>query len=99
MDIKEPYAIYVDNKQSISFSKNITVNSTLRTTFNLKDKRIQEMRDDKIINAKYVLGIENPAGLLNKVQPAYKHYLLLKLISKIRIRTNHYPNPNHDNDF
>ena len=46
MDIKEPYdIIYVDNKQSISFSKNITVNSKLRTTFNLKDKRIQEMRE------------------------------------------------------
>jgi len=41
MNIKEPYDIYVDNKQSISFSKNITVNSKLRTTFNLKDKRIQ----------------------------------------------------------
>ena len=94
MDIKEPYDIYVDNKQSISFSKNITVNSKLRTTFNLKDKRIQEMRDDKIINAKYVLGIENPADLLTKVQPAYKHNLLLKFISKIRIKTNTNPNPN-----
>ena len=52
------------------------------------------MRDDKIINAKYVLGIENPADLLTKVQPAYKHNLLLKLISKIRIKTN--PNPNPD---
>ena len=71
--------IYVDNKQSISFSKNITVNSKLRTTFNLKDKRIQEMRDDKIVNAKYALGIDNPADLLTKVQPAYKHNLLLKL--------------------
>ena len=60
--------IYVDNKQSISFSKNITVNSKLRTVnSNLKDKRIQEMRDDKVINAKYVLGIENPADLLTKV--------------------------------
>ena len=57
MDIKEPYDIYVDNTQSIGFSKNITVHSKLRTTFNLKDKRIQEMRDDKIVNAKYVLGI------------------------------------------
>ena len=94
MDIKEPYDIYVDNKQSISFSKNITVNSKLRTTFNLKDKRIQEMRDDKIVNAKYVLGIENPADLLTKVQPAYKHNPLLKLISKIRIKTNPNPNPN-----
>ena len=67
MNVNEPYAIYVDNKQSFSFSKNVTVNSKLRTTFNLKDKRIQEMRDDKIINAKYVLGIENPADLLTKL--------------------------------
>ena len=53
------------------------------------------MRDDKIINAKYVLGIyiENPADLLTKVQPAYKHNLLLKLINKIRIKTNSNPNP------
>ena len=94
MNIKEPYDIYVDNKQSISFSKNITVNSKLRTTFNLKDKRIQEMRDDKIINAKYVLGIENPADLLTKVQPAYKHKILMKLISKVRIKTNTGTNPN-----
>ena len=96
MDIQEPYDIYVDNKQSISFSKNITVNSKLRTTFNLKDKRIQEMRDDKIVNAKYVLGIENPPDLLTKVQSAYKHNLLLKLISKMRIKTNPNPNPNHN---
>ena len=94
MNIKEPYDIYVDNKQSISFSKNITVNSKLRTTFNLRDKRIQEMRDDKIINAKYVLGIENPADLLTKVQPAYKHKILMKLISKVRLKTNTGTNPN-----
>ena len=94
MDINEPHDIYVDNTQSMSFSKNITVNSKLRTTFNLRDKRIQEMRDDKIINAKYVLGIENPADLLTKVQPAYKHKILMKLISKVRIKTNTGTNPN-----
>ena len=66
----------------------------MRTTFNLRDKRIQEMRDDKIINAKYVLGIENPADLLTKVQPAYKHKILMKLISKVRIKTNTGTNPN-----
>ena len=38
MNVNEPHDIYVDNKQSIRFSKNITVNSKLRTTFNLKDK-------------------------------------------------------------
>ena len=79
---------------ALALVKNITVNSKLRTTFNLKDKRIQEMRDDKIVNATYVLGIENPADLLINVQPAYKHNLLLKFISKIRIKTNPNPNPN-----
>ena len=98
MDIKEPYDIYVDNTQSISFSEIITVNSKLRTTFNLKDKRIQEMGDDKIVNAKYVLGIEDPADSLTKVQPAYKHDLLLKLISKIRITTNPNSNTNTNTD-
>ena len=52
------------------------------------------MRDDKIINAKYVLGIENPADLLTKVQPAYKHKILMKLIGKVRIKTNTGTNPN-----
>ena len=32
MNISEPYTIYVDNQQWISFTKNITVNSKLRTT-------------------------------------------------------------------
>ena len=59
MNVFEPHDIYVDNKQCVSFSKNITVNSKLRTTFNLKEKRIQEMRDDKIVNIKHVNGIEN----------------------------------------
>ena len=88
MNVNEPHDIYVDNKQSISFSKNITVNSKLRTTFNLKDKRIQEMRNDKIVDVKYVKGIENPADLLTKVQPAYKHKLLMKLINKVRVKPN-----------
>ena len=88
MNVNEPHDIYVDNKQSISFSKNITVNSKLRTTFNLKDKRIQEMRNDKIVDIKYVKGIENPADLLTKVQPAYKHKLLMKLINKVRVKPN-----------
>ena len=52
------------------------------------------MRNDKIVDVKYVKGIENPADLLTKVQPAYKHNLLLKFISKIRIKTNTNPNPN-----
>ena len=47
-----------------------------------------------LINAKYVLGIENPADLLTKVQPAYKHKILMKLISKVRIKTNTGTNPN-----
>ena len=71
------------------------------------------MRDDKLIDAKYVLGIENPADLLTKVQPAYKDNLLLKLISKKRTTntnntehdTKDYTsttadlNPNHNTDF
>ena len=88
MNVNEPHDIYVDNTQSMSFSKNITVNSKLRTTFNLKDKRIQEMRNDKIVDIKYVKGIENPADLLTKVQPAYKHKLLMKLINKVRVKPN-----------
>ena len=106
INIQQPYDIYVDNKQSISFSKNITVNSKLRTTFNLKDKRIQEMRDDKIVDVKYVNGMENPADLLTKIQPAYKHKKLMKLIGKVRVKsnadnnTNPNPNtnPNHDSN-
>ena len=52
------------------------------------------MRNDKIVDVKYVKGIENPADLLTKVQPAYKHKLLMKLISKVRVTTNTNPNSN-----
>ena len=33
MKVDAPYTMYVDNEQCISFTKNITVNSRLRTTF------------------------------------------------------------------
>ena len=60
MHISEPYTIYVDNQQCISFTKNITVTSKLRTTYNMKDKWIKELRDDKIIKTEYVNGIKKP---------------------------------------
>jgi len=100
MHISEPYTIYVDNQQCISFTKNITVNSKLRTTYNMKDKWIKELRDDKIIKVSYVSGIRNPADLLTKALPAYKHRVILNVIHNIRTpqdtNSNPEPNPNPD---
>ena len=56
------------------------------------------MRDDKIVNVKHVNGIENPADLLTKTQPAYKHKLLMKLINKIRVKTNTNTDDNPNTD-
>ena len=100
MKVDEPYTMYVDNEQCISFTKNITVNSRLRTTFNLKDKWIKELRDDKIVQVKHVSGIRNPADILTKALPAYKHKVILNIIQHIRTPqdtnsdTNPDPNPN-----
>ena len=97
LNISEPYTIYVDNQQCISFTKNITVNSKLRTTYNMKDKWINELRDDKIIKVSYVSG---PADLLTKALPAYKHRVILNIIHNIRTPhdTNSIPDPNPNPD-
>ena len=92
--------MYVDNQQCISFTKNITVSSKLRTTYNMKDKWIKELRDDKIIKVSYVSGIRNPADLLTIALPAYKHRVILNIIHNKRTpqdtNSNPDPNPNPD---
>ena len=102
MHISEPYTIYVDNQQCISFTKNITVTSKLRTTYNMKDKWIKELRDDKIIKTEYVNGMKNPADILTKALPAYKHRIIMNSIQCIRtptiINVNSNPNPNQEDD-
>jgi len=63
-----PINIYVDNKQAdFFFSKNITTTSKMRTTFNLKDARIRELRDDKKVKVGYVKADVNPSDLLTKI--------------------------------
>ena len=62
----------------------------------MKDEWIKELRDDKIIKVEYMCGIRNPADLLTKVLPAYKHRGILNIIQQIRTPqdTNSNPDPN-----
>ena len=96
MNISEPYNIHVDNQQCISFTKNIAVNSKLRTTYNMKDKWIKELRNDKIVTTEHINGIRNPADILTKALPAYKHRVMMNIIQCIKTptETNDNPNPN-----
>ena len=104
MHISEPYTIYVDNQQCISFTKNITVTSRLRTTYNMKDKWIKELRDDNVIKTEYVNGMNNPADILTKALPAYKHRVIMKSIQCIKtptiinVNSDPNPNPNQEDD-
>ena len=84
IDINEPYTVYVDNEQCISFTNNITVNPKLRNTFNLKDKWIKELKNDNIINVKHINGARNPADILTKVLPAYKFRVMINIIQQLR---------------
>ena len=80
-----PINIYVDNKQAEFFSKNITTTSKMRTTFNLKDAWIRELRDDKKVNIEHVNADVNPSDLLTKIHSNSRFNKLIKIINPIRI--------------
>ena len=58
--------VHVDNTQAKSFCDNLNVNSKMRTTFNIKDRWIQELRDKNELKVEYASSENNPADLLTK---------------------------------
>ena len=62
----------------------------------MKDTWIKELRDDRVVQIKHVEGVRNPADILTKALPAYKHKLILNTIQTIRTpnETDIEPNPN-----
>ena len=82
--VEKPLEMNVDNNQAISFCENLCINTRLRTTFNLKQHWIKELRDDGILKVKKVNTINNPSDLLTKSLPAYKLKQLIKLCNPIK---------------
>ena len=78
-----PTQVYVDNNQAKAFTEHLCINTRLRSTFNLNQQWIKELRDSKLLKVNKVESIKNPAGLLTKPLPAYKHTQLLKLCNPI----------------
>ena len=77
--------INVDNSQAESFCKNLNVNSKLRTTFNMKESWIQELRDKQLIKTQHIDTTINPADILTKSHNANRFTHLLALCNPIDI--------------
>ena len=50
----------------LSICNNLNVNGKLRTTFNMKNAWIKELRDDKILKVENVNGEDNIADIFTK---------------------------------
>ena len=81
--VAAPTQVYVDNSQAKAFTEHLCINTRLRSTFNLNQQWIKELRDSKLLKVNKVESIKNPADLLTKPLPAYKHTQLLKLCNPI----------------
>ena len=82
-----PMVVYVDNNQAEVFCKNLNVNSKLRTTFNMKENWIKELRDKSILKVEHVDSNINPADILTKPHDAGRFADLLALCNPINIIT------------
>ena len=78
--------VYVDNNQAKSFCKHLNVNSKLRTTFNMKERWIKELRDKSIVNVQHIDTKINPADILTKPHTAGRFVHLLALCNPIDIK-------------
>ena len=78
-----PTQVYVDNNQAKAFTEHLCINTRLRSTFNLNQQWIKELRDSKLLKVNKIESIKNPADILTKPLPAYKHTQLLKLCNPI----------------
>ena len=79
--------VYVDNNQAELFCKHLNVNSKLRTTFNMKENWIKELRDKNILKVEHVDSSINPADTLTKPHDAGRFSDLLALCHPITIIT------------
>ena len=81
-----PMIVYVDNNQAKSFCKDLNVNSKLRTTFNMKERWIKELRDRNIVDVQRIDTKINPADILTKPRNAGRFVHLLALCNPIDIK-------------
>ena len=79
--------VYVNNTQAEIFCKHLSVNSKLRTTFNMKENWIKELRDANILKVEHVNSNINPADMLTKPHDAGEFADLLALCNPINIIT------------
>ncbi len=49
-----PFTIFSDSTQAVSFQKATAPNSTLRGCFDLREKSVQELRDQGIVLSKHI---------------------------------------------
>ena len=75
-----PIVIQMDNKAGISFQKSTCVNTKLGGTFDLRDKRLRELKDKNQISTVHVPTDKNPADLLTKCHPVHRFVKLMQLI-------------------
>ena len=65
----KPIVIKMDNKAGISFQKSTCTSTRLGGTFDLRDRRMRELRDCGIVTTAHIATDINPADLLSKQHP------------------------------
>ena len=80
-----PMIVNVDNNQAKSFTENLNVNSKMRTTFNMKESWIHELRDKNIVKIQHIDTNKNPADIHTKPHTAGKFKTLLGMCNPIKI--------------
>ena len=75
-----PILIKMDNKAGIAFQKSTCASTRLGGTFDLRDKRLIELRNNKIVTTAHIATDVNPADLLTKSHPPHRFKRLMQLI-------------------
>ena len=75
-----PLNVKVDSRPAMSFQKGTCVESKLRGTYDLRDKRIKELRDQGRVETDYVATKDNKADMFTKCMSTKRSDYLLRLI-------------------
>ena len=68
IEVPDIIDIQVDNNQAKVFAANTCVNSRLRNAFSLKEKWVEELRDQNKVKVTQISGIDNMSDFLTKPQ-------------------------------
>ena len=75
-----PLHVKVDSRPAMSFQRGTCVESKLRGTFDMRESRIRELRDQGRIKTHYVASKDNKADLFTKCMSTQRSDYLLRLI-------------------